>query len=56
MRAVEQLPEMDGILDEKAIDRHLLKVHWEMQRLAEEFEFIQAAWWKRGCWACSFFC
>jgi len=44
MRAVEQLPEMDGILNEKAIDRHLLKVHWEMQRLAGEFYHGSRVW------------
>jgi 2-polyprenyl-3-methyl-5-hydroxy-6-metoxy-1,4-benzoquinol methylase len=44
MRAVEQLPEREGILDEREIDRHLLKVHWEMQRLAEEFYHGSRVW------------
>ena len=44
MRAVEELPEQEGILDEKEIDRHLLKVHWEMQRLAEEFYHGHRVW------------
>ena len=44
MRAVEQLPEREGFLDEKELDRHLLKVHWEMQRLAEEFYHGHRVW------------
>lgn len=44
MSAVRQLPEQGGILDEKEIDRHLLKVHWEMQRLAEEFYHGSRVW------------
>jgi predicted O-methyltransferase YrrM len=44
MRAVEELSEQEGILDEKEIDRHLLKVHWEMQRLAEEFYHGHRVW------------
>ncbi len=36
-RAVEELPEWDGVLVESAVDRTMLQVHWEMQRLAEEF-------------------
>ena len=44
LRAVEGLPEQGGILDEKEIDRHLLKVHWEMQRLAEEFYHGSRVW------------
>jgi len=44
MRAVKQLPEREGFLDEKEIDRHLLKVHWEMQRLAEEFYHGHRVW------------
>jgi SAM-dependent methyltransferase len=34
---VAQIPEREGFLDRIAVDRLLLKVHWEMQRLAEEF-------------------
>ncbi len=37
IRAVEALPERDGSLDAQAIDRIFVTVHWEMQRLAEEF-------------------
>jgi SAM-dependent methyltransferase len=37
IRAVEGLPERDGWLDEKEIDRLLVGTHWEMQRLGEEF-------------------
>ena len=37
MRVVEALPERDGVLDEKEIDRLLVRTHWEMQRLGEEF-------------------
>ena len=44
LRAVEQLPERGGFLDEKELDRHLLKVHWEMQRLAEEFYHGHRVW------------
>jgi 2-polyprenyl-3-methyl-5-hydroxy-6-metoxy-1,4-benzoquinol methylase len=44
MQAVERLPEEEGILKEKEIDRHLLKVHWEMQRLAEEFYHGHRVW------------
>jgi hypothetical protein len=44
LRAVEQLPEREGFLDEKELDRHLLKVHWEMQRLAEEFYHGHRVW------------
>jgi 2-polyprenyl-3-methyl-5-hydroxy-6-metoxy-1,4-benzoquinol methylase len=44
VRAVEAFPEQDGILDEREIDRHLLKVHWEMQRLAEEFYHGHRVW------------
>jgi len=35
--AVQALQERNGFLDPHAIDRLLLAVHWEMQRLAEEF-------------------
>jgi len=34
---VAQIPEREGFLDCVAVDRLLLKVHWEMQRLAQEF-------------------
>lgn len=34
---VSQIPEREGMLDPIAVDRLLLKVHWEMQRLAQEF-------------------
>ncbi len=44
IRAVERLPEQGGFLDEKEIDRHLLRVHWEMQRLAEEFYHGHRVW------------
>jgi 2-polyprenyl-3-methyl-5-hydroxy-6-metoxy-1,4-benzoquinol methylase len=44
VRAVEAFPEQDGILDEREIDRYLLKVHWEMQRLAEEFYHGHRVW------------
>jgi len=37
IRAVEALPERDGLLDEKEVDRLLVRTHWEMQRLGEEF-------------------
>jgi len=37
MRAVEQLPAQDGVLDAREIDRLLVGIHWEMQRLGEEF-------------------
>src|SRR5260370_33494580 len=34
---VAQIPEREGFLDCVAVDRLLLKVHWEMQRLSQEF-------------------
>jgi SAM-dependent methyltransferase len=34
---VSAIPDRDGFLDPLAVDRLLLTVHWEMQRLAEEF-------------------
>jgi SAM-dependent methyltransferase len=37
LAAVRTIPERDGFLDLRAVDRLLLTVHWEMQRLAEEF-------------------
>ena len=36
-RVIEQLPATNGFLDHFAVDRTMLAVHWEMQRLAEEF-------------------
>ena len=44
MRAVADLPERDGFLDAAQIDRYLVTVHWEMQRLAEEFSHGQRVW------------
>jgi SAM-dependent methyltransferase len=35
--AIETLPAPDGILDAREIDRLFVTVHWEMQRLSEEF-------------------
>ena len=43
-RAVEELPEWDGVLVESAVDRTMLQVHWEMQRLAEEFYHGRRVW------------
>ena len=37
IRAVEALPAHDGLLDAREIDRLFVTVHWEMQRLSEEF-------------------
>lgn len=37
LRAIEQIPAPDDMLDPIAVDRLMLTVHWEMQRLAEEF-------------------
>ncbi len=44
MRAVEKLPEWDGALVDAAVDRTMLAVHWEMQRLAEEFYHGHRVW------------
>jgi SAM-dependent methyltransferase len=44
VRAVLALPERDGVLDDREIDVLLLTVHWEMQRLAEEFYHGQRVW------------
>jgi 2-polyprenyl-3-methyl-5-hydroxy-6-metoxy-1,4-benzoquinol methylase len=44
LRAVLALPEIDGFLDDRKIDVLLLTVHWEMQRLAEEFYHGQRVW------------
>lgn len=43
-RAIEALPDHDGILDERAIDCLLIATHWEMQRLAEEFYHGHRVW------------
>ena len=37
IRAVEALPSRKGVLDPLEIDRLLVTIHWEMQRLGEEF-------------------
>ena len=37
-RAVEAIPEQDGVLDPEYVDRLLVRVHTEMQWLAEEFQ------------------
>ncbi len=37
LRVVEKIPARDGLFDPIAVDRLMLTVHWEMQRLAEEF-------------------
>jgi 2-polyprenyl-3-methyl-5-hydroxy-6-metoxy-1,4-benzoquinol methylase len=44
LRAVLALPEKAGILDDREIDVLLLTVHWEMQRLAEEFYHGHRVW------------
>lgn len=44
LRAVQALPENDCILDDHEIDVLLLTVHWEMQRLAEEFYHGHRVW------------
>jgi 2-polyprenyl-3-methyl-5-hydroxy-6-metoxy-1,4-benzoquinol methylase len=44
LRAVRALPENAGILDDREIDILLLTVHWEMQRLTEEFYHGQRVW------------
>ncbi len=44
LRAILTLPENAGILDDREIDLLLLTVHWEMQRLAEEFYHGQRVW------------
>jgi 2-polyprenyl-3-methyl-5-hydroxy-6-metoxy-1,4-benzoquinol methylase len=44
LRAVLALPEKAGVLDDHEIDVILLTVHWEMQRLAEEFYHGQRVW------------
>ena len=37
VRAVQELPAQDGVLEAREIDRLLVRIHWEMQRLGEEF-------------------
>ena len=44
LRAVLALPENAGILDDRELDVLLLTVHWEMQRLAEEFYHGRRVW------------
>jgi SAM-dependent methyltransferase len=44
LRAVLALPENGGFLDDREIDTLLLTVHWEMQRLAEEFYHGHRVW------------
>jgi SAM-dependent methyltransferase len=44
MKAVQALPDRDGVLDPQEIDRLLVVVHWEMQRLAEEFYHGHRVW------------
>src|SRR5215467_1747138 len=41
MAAVRAIPDRGGFLDARAVDRVMLAVHWEMQRLAEEFFYGQ---------------
>ena len=43
-RAVLGIPDSDGILDERDVNALLLTVHWEMQRLAEEFYHGHRVW------------
>jgi 2-polyprenyl-3-methyl-5-hydroxy-6-metoxy-1,4-benzoquinol methylase len=44
LSAVQRLPENAGVLDERELDALLLTVHWEMQRLAEEFYHGHRVW------------
>jgi len=44
LRAVAALPDHQGLLDNRAIDRILISTHWEMQRLAEEFYHGHRVW------------
>jgi SAM-dependent methyltransferase len=41
LRIVERLPHRDGLLEPAAVDRLLLTVHAELQRISEEFEHGQ---------------
>jgi len=49
LRAVHSLPEKAGVLDDRGIDALLLTVHWEMQRLAEEFYHGHRVWQLLRC-------
>lgn len=40
-RIVSNMPERDGVLDPDAVDRLLVRVHCEMQRVSEEFQHGQ---------------
>lgn len=44
LRVVRALPENEGFLDPRKIDALFLTVHWEMQRLAEEFYHGRRVW------------
>lgn len=44
LRAIEALPDHQGVLDNQAVDRLLIRTHWEMQRLAEEFYHGHRVW------------
>lgn len=44
VRAIQELPEWDGMLVDAGVDRMMLAVHWEMQRLAEEFYHGHRVW------------
>jgi SAM-dependent methyltransferase len=44
LRAIEALPDHRGVLDGRAVDRELISIHWEMQRLAEEFYHGDRVW------------
>ena len=44
LRVIRDLPEHNGVLDARAIDGLFLTVHWEMQRLSEEFYHGRRVW------------
>ena len=44
LRVIRSLPENDGFLDAREIDALFLTVHWEMQRLSEEFYHGRRVW------------
>ena len=44
LHAIKALPDEGGVLDNRAIDRLLIRTHWEMQRLAEEFYHGDRVW------------
>jgi 2-polyprenyl-3-methyl-5-hydroxy-6-metoxy-1,4-benzoquinol methylase len=44
LQAARALPERSGFLDDHEIDVLFLTVHWEMQRLAEEFYHGHRVW------------